>query len=80
MKDPELRGPHEWADELRDRALTIEDGDSYPCDREMSPVDHRELADRMDDLTEAIGLLRSVFQIPGWTERAKELLAKYEEE
>lgn len=76
MRDPELRSPSEWAEEFRADADALDKGGSM----EKWPADCREIADRMDDLTEAIGLLRSVFQIPGWTERAKELLAKYEED
>lgn len=79
MKDPELCGPHEWADDFRTQADAADMcGDHMAW--HLTPTDCREIADRMDDLTEAIGLLRSVFQIPGWTERAKALLTKYEED
>lgn len=72
MKDPELRSPQEWAETALKRASW-----------NLSPTDCRELADRMDDLTEALRLLRSEWfavnrQIGGeWDEQVAALLAKY---
>ena len=83
MRDPELRSPQEWAEELREDA---DDPDTFPT-RELSAADCRELADRMDDLSEALRLLddeplrddaREVRQ--GWINRVDALLAKYQEE
>lgn len=76
MRDPELRSPEEWAEELR---VTEELG---AATRWLTLTDCRELADRMDDLTEALRLLRRFASAPGaeWVPAADALLAKYASE
>lgn len=78
MRDPELRSPQEWAEELRSDADALDKGGSM----EKWPEDCRELADRMDDLTEALRLLRMYNEQPtvSCMEAAYALLAKYEED
>lgn len=79
MRDPELRSPHKWAEELRSDADALDKGGSM----EKWPEDCRELADRMDDLTEALRLLRVWLGPEPWKQPltdAQNLLAKYASE
>ena len=58
MNNPELRSPQEWAEELREDATNIESLGGVIQTRRAKVK--RELADRMDDLTEALRLLREM--------------------
>lgn len=85
MKDPELKSPTEWAERFRDNIKRSES--SGWGIEELSTADCRELADRLDDLREALRLLndepipmdaREVRQ--AWINRVDALLAKYQED
>ena len=83
MKDPELRTPAKWAKDLRWDAAALDKGGSM----ETWPADCRELADRMDDLAEALRLLRDEPHVSevrdvqqSWNNRVDALLAKYQED
>lgn len=75
MRDPELRSPQEWAEEARDRAKNQLGERAWT----MTATDCRELADRMDDLSEALRLLKRFAGAFGaeWIPAADALLAKY---
>lgn len=82
MKDPELFGPHEWVDEFRTQADAADMCGDYVA-WHLTPTDCRELADRMDDLTEALRLLRVWLGPEPWKQPltdAQNLLAKYASE
>lgn len=82
MKDPELRTPAEWAEDLRTAVLAP--GFVYHGEEAAALMlvvsEARELADRLDDLTEALRLLRVWLGPEPWkqplTDAAK-LVAKY---
>lgn len=76
MRDPELCSPAEWAEHLRVMAAACDVSDAAWC---IQPADCRELADRMDDLADALTMLGVVVRETGWT-AAEELLAKYQED
>lgn len=79
VKDPELRSPREWAEELRNDAEWATETGSGFGDVLHTVTDCRELADRMDDLAEALRLLRDArFSLATKSEiAASRLLAKY---
>lgn len=85
MKDPELRTPAEWAAMLSRKRASVFNGELVAAI--FSATDCRELADRMDDLTEALRLLRDephtseVRDVQqSWNNRVDALLAKYQED
>lgn len=83
MKDPELSSPAEWAEDLRIAAIEANTQSEGGCmnARTLSVWDCRELADRMDDLEEALRLLRVWLGPEPWKQPltdAANLLAKYE--
>ena len=86
MKDPELRSPAEWAKEARERRADAHGQNEGQCMNAwpLSVWDCEEIADRMDDLAEALRLLRDGFTDDGdeaafqaYMERCDTLLAKY---
>lgn len=85
MKNSEDRSPHEWAEHLRDCVADI-DPDVRHIVSYLTAADCDELAARMDDLEEALRLLRDepiasdergVRQ--AWNDRTDALLARYQE-
>jgi len=84
MRDPELRTPEEWAEELR--AVGVGHKPSTFV-WEMTRTDVEDLADLMDDLAEALRLLRTakptLYKLLDarieWEVECNALLAKYDE-
>ena len=79
MKDPELRSPQEWAEELRSDVERCEEPGWIA--RALTQTDADELADRLDDLSEALRLLTpGSLDVPmsEFEKRRDALLAKYE--
>lgn len=83
MTDPELRTPEQWAETLRDAAQGGS-GDGIVCC--LSASKSCVIADRFDDLAEALRLLREMglvgkhAAIDLWNIRRDALLAKYQED
>jgi len=76
VSDAKLKSPREWAAELRDFCGNSDSGfpaliDAAACMR---------LADRMDDLTEALRLLRVITRNGDGYPVTAALLSKYEED
>jgi len=82
MRDRETRSPQQWAEELREDASPECFGiKESPFVRRLTPADCHELADHMDDLSEALRLLRRMADATfvRWPD-THALLAKYQEE
>lgn len=85
MKDPEERSPREWAEEARERRQDAHGQTEAQCMNAwpLSVWDCGELAARMDDLAEALRLLREAGYaksiLTPWGRDCLALLAKYEE-
>lgn len=79
MRDPELRSPQQWAEELREDASIANAHAAFFSARRLTSADCHELADRMDDLSEALRLLKRFAGAFGaeWIPAADALLAKY---
>jgi len=83
MRDPELRSPQQWAEELREDASIANAHAAFFSARRLTSADCHELADCLDDLAEVLELLRVWLGPEPWKQPlsdAKALLAKYQEE
>jgi hypothetical protein len=81
MKNPDDRSPAEWAEEARER-IADTDPDIHHRVWLLTADDCEELAQRMDDLGEALRLLREAQFWVGTKDHhaASVLLTKYHEE
>jgi hypothetical protein len=85
MKNPDDRTPAEWAEEARERRADAHGQTEGQCMNAwpLSVWDCEELAQRMDDLEQALRLLREV-QVKSITTKwgcdTLALLARYEED
>jgi hypothetical protein len=81
MRNPDDRSPAEWAEDLRICAVEARDGDMVHHAWAMTAAECEELAERMDDLEEALRLLRDGWNwTPEIADKRDALLERYEEE